>query len=132
MKPTHSLGEAQRRKARIILVVEDDPSVGTLLGETLKLERRYQVLLVTDGIQALQVMDSAVPDLIVLDYRLPSMNGLELADHLQARDALKAVPMLLMSASMPERERKQLRITFIEKPFELETFLHTIEGLLAS
>ena len=132
MKSTNSLGEAQRRKARIILVVEDDPSVGALLVETLKLETRYQVLLVTDGIQALQVMDSAVPDLIVLDYRLPSMNGLELADHLQERDALKAVPMLLMSASMPERERKQLRITFIEKPFELETFLHTIEGLLAS
>ena len=132
MKATNSLGEAQRRKARIILVVEDDPSVGALLVETLKLETRYQVLLVTDGMQALQVMDSAVPDLIVLDYRLPSMNGLELADHLQERDALKAVPMLLMSASMPERERKQLRITFIEKPFELETFLHTIEGLLAS
>jgi DNA-binding NtrC family response regulator len=59
------------------------------------------------------------------------MNGLELYDHFQMREELKAIPALLMSAHAPLREMKKRNIYFVKKPFELEELLETIEKLLS-
>ena len=58
------------------------------------------------------------PDLFVLDYQLSVMTGLELADRLQTIEALKSIPVLLMSANLPKREVNKHHIAFINKPFE--------------
>jgi CheY-like chemotaxis protein len=127
-----TFSEKPEQKARVILVVEDDADIAEFLTDALKTETSCQTLLVTDGFQALEVVKTQIPDLFILDYRLPKMNGLELYEHLQAIEKLKNVPVLLMSASAPIQEIEKSHVYFIEKPFEWEEILQAIERLLAS
>ena len=115
-----------------ILVVEDDEAIGDFIVTGLILEApSYRALLVSDAAQALEMVGTIIPDLVVLDYHLPGINGLELADRLRAIDVLKPLPILLMSANPPKQELKKRQIAFIEKPFELANLFQAIEKLLA-
>jgi CheY-like chemotaxis protein len=115
---------------KTILVVEDDADVGEFFVLALKQETSYQSLLVPDGFEALKLVKTIKPDLFVLDYQLPSMNGIELYDHLHVMQGLEDVPALFMSANLPTGELKKRRVYYIKKPFELEELLQTIENLL--
>lgn len=116
----------------VILVIEDDDSIGTFLVEALSQETPYKTLLVTDGFQALQIVDRVQPCLFITDYRLPLMNGLELCDLLKSRQTLKDTPAILMSAQLPEQEVRKRNMVGLHKPFELDDLLDTVEHLLAS
>ncbi len=116
---------------KTILVVEDDADVGEFFALALKQETPYQSLLVSNGFEALKLVNTIKPNLFVLDYQLPSMNGLELYDHLHTIPGLEDVPALFMSANLPTGELKKRRVYYIKKPFELEELLQTIENLLA-
>ena len=61
-------------------------------------ETFHQPLLVTNGFQTLQVIHDITPDLSLLDYHLPGMNGLELYNHLHAVKGLEEVPTIMVSA----------------------------------
>lgn len=118
-------------KVKTILVVEDDADMGEFFVLALRQETSYQALLASDGSQALKIVKSLKPDLFVLDYELPSMNGIELYDHLQATEGLETVPALFMSANLPTGELKRRRVYYIKKPFELDELLQKIDELLA-
>ena len=115
-----------------ILVIEDDDSIGAFLVEALAQETPYKALLVTDGFQALQIVDKVQPCLFITDYRLPLMNGLELYDLLKAKQTLKDTPAILMSAQLPEQEVQKRNMVCLNKPFELDDLLNTVERLLAA
>ncbi len=115
-----------------ILVIEDDDSIGAFLVEALAQETPYKALLVTDGFQALQIVDKVQPCLFITDYRLPLMNGLELYDLLKARQTLKDTPAILMSAQLPEQEVLKRNMVGLNKPFELDDLLNMVERLLAA
>jgi CheY-like chemotaxis protein len=125
-----SAGEDQQ-KLKTILVVEDDSDLGEFFVQALKDETPHQALLVTDGFQALKMVRSIKPDLFVLDYQLPSMDGIELYDHLHSIEGLESVPALFMSANVPTGELKKRRVYYINKPFELDDMFKTIESLLS-
>jgi CheY-like chemotaxis protein len=118
-------------RVKTILVVEDDADVGEFFVLALRQETPHQGILASDGFQALKIVRSLKPDLFVLDYQLPSMNGLELYDHLQATEGLEKVPTLFMSANLPTGELKKRRVYYIKKPFELDELLQKIDELLA-
>jgi CheY-like chemotaxis protein len=80
--------------------------------------------------QALEAIQVVRPDLFVLDYQLPLMDGLKLYDHLHSLEAFHETPAILMSANLPMNEIKKRGISYIQKPFELEEFLKKIEALL--
>jgi CheY-like chemotaxis protein len=115
-----------------ILVVEDDDSIGVFLVEALAQETPYSAVLVTDGFQALQVVDKVQPCLFITDYRLPLMNGLELYDLLRAKQTLRDTPAILISAQLPEQEVQKRNMVGLNKPFELDDLLNTVERLLAA
>jgi CheY-like chemotaxis protein len=70
------------------------------------------------------------PDLLLLDYQLPGMDGLELYDRLQASTEAADIPTIMMSADLPLREARERKITCLTKPFALDDLLHTIEQFL--
>ncbi len=120
------------KNKRIILVIEDDDSIGTFLVEALSQETPYKAVLVTDGLQALQLVDTVKPCLVITDYRLPNMNGLELYDLLKSMSPLKDTPAIIMSAHLPIQEVRKRNLVGLNKPFELDDLLNTVERLLAA
>jgi DNA-binding response OmpR family regulator len=122
----------QEETLQSVLVVEDDEAVGDLLVQILKSETPYVVLLVTDAMQALETVKAIKPNLFILDYHLPGIDGAELHDRLHAIKGLETVPTLMMSARPPSRQVIQQRhLTFLRKPFELTAILKTIASLLS-
>lgn len=119
-----------RPEVKAILVVEDDEDIGDFLVTALKAEIGCECLLARDGVQALEQVKTLVPDLFLLDYQLPTMNGLELYDHLHGQEELRHVPALFMSANLPVNELEKRRVYTIKKPFELEELIQQVKTLL--
>ncbi len=116
---------------KTVLIVEDDQEISQSLSHVLRKETRYQVVVATDGFQALNLIRSVQPDLFVLDYHLPGMDGLELARALRATQGCTQMPMLLMSARSPWSEREPRQFVCLEKPFELDACVRQVKELLA-
>lgn len=130
---TEALAEVASQSAedKTILIVEDDDYIGSMLVEALRQETPYQPLLVNDGMQALSLVKRVKPCLIITDYRLPLMNGIELYDRLQAVKDLAGTPAIMMSAYLPPREEVRKRnLVALNKPFELDEFLDKVDSLL--
>ncbi len=127
------LSAIENATMKLVLVVEADAEIGSFLVQAIKEETPYQAFLVTNGVQALQISREVTPDLFVLDYRLPGLDGLELYELLHSMEGLESVPTILMSASafFPRRNNEQHKISDLQKPFELDNLLHIIRELVA-
>ena len=114
-----------------ILLVEDDADIGEFIAQALTDETPYTILHVVDGSRALEAVASVKPDLFILDYQLPGMNGIELYDRLHAIEGYENIPTLIISANVPSRkEMQQRKITLLKKPFDLNDLYKAIEKLL--
>jgi DNA-binding response OmpR family regulator len=113
-----------------ILVVEDDRTVGQYVKRGLE-EQRYQADLVEDGMEGLRLASGGRYDLIVLDLRLPEMNGLEVLRTL--RDRGNTTPILVLTAQDAVDFKVQaLRAgadDYVTKPFAFEELLARVEAL---
>ena len=114
-----------------ILIVGDDPLLGDLLLEALHEEEIYRACHVLSGEKALNALQTDVPALVLLDYHLPGMNGLEFADWLGSREEYMHIPILLMSADVPQEIIGDKHLRTLRKPFELETLLYIVAEMLA-
>src|SRR5207248_10779830 len=91
---------AQAPRSATILVVEDDADIGDFLRQTIDKETPYQTIVVPDGFGALERAQQLQPCLLLLDYRLPGINGLEVYDRLQEREEMRGVPAIMMRATL--------------------------------
>jgi DNA-binding response OmpR family regulator len=114
---------------RTVLVVEDDVDVAEMLVAVLE-ELHCQTLHAPDSYQALTIARDVQPDLLLLDYHLPDINGLELYDRLTAIEGLQGMPTLFISANPPISELQKRRLPYLKKPFELDEFLAKVEMLI--
>lgn len=131
----HNMGTspaAEHIAVKSILVVEDDSDIGLFLVQAITQETTHQAMLVADGFAALKAVKSIKPDLFILDYWLPTMNGIELYDRLHAMKELENIPAIMISAQLPKRELEKRKLNSMNKPLELDEFLRLIEQLLAS
>ena len=120
---------------KTMLIVEDDEDLGALILEALQQESfytgiHYRTLLAIDGMEALGIIEETFPDLFLLDYYLPRINGLDLYDRMHAIETLSQVPTIFMSANPPLKELRKRNLLSIRKPFNLRELLDTIEQVL--
>jgi DNA-binding response OmpR family regulator len=116
-----------------ILLVEDDEDISFFMTQVLEEATPYEAVHVPDATSALEVADVVKPDLFILDYRLPDLNGIELSDRLHAIEGLETVPTMMISAnSLPRNELRQRHITYLKKPFDLSHLLEAVKKLLAA
>jgi len=115
---------------KTILLVEDDSTIGEALTLIISQETPYTGLLASNGIEALGLIQAIEPDLFILDYQLPLMNGIDLYDQLHAIEALKDIPAIMISAQLPQREIDQRHIIGVSKPFDIDELLQLIESNL--
>ncbi|PKO14159.1 MAG: DNA-binding response regulator [Chloroflexi bacterium HGW-Chloroflexi-10] len=114
-----------------ILVIEDDPAIVRVLKRSLTYEG-YYVETALDGEEGYQVYQRFRPDLIVLDWMLPGMDGLEVCDRIRSND--DHLPIIMLTAKDATRDRVQGLDAGVDdymvKPFEIEELTARIRALL--
>jgi two-component system phosphate regulon response regulator PhoB len=88
-------------QAPCVLVVEDEPAQREILAYNLEAEG-FRVTQASDGEEALLLVSEEVPDLIVLDWMLPNVSGIEICRRLKSRPETRSVPILMLSARSEE------------------------------
>jgi DNA-binding response OmpR family regulator len=123
---------ARAARARLVLIVEDDPRVGEMLETAINDERGYEAMRVDDADAALRTLARVAPDLLVLDIRLPGMSGLELYDRIRADDRLRDVPVVFETGTVREHAdelRRRGIATYVKKPFDLDELVRFVKRL---
>jgi len=87
-----------------ILVVEDEPAIQELIACNLELAG-HQALRADNAEQALEMVRAALPDLVVLDWMLPGMSGIEFARRLRADRRTQEVPLIMLTARAAESDK---------------------------
>ena len=116
-----------------ILVVDDDDIMRNGLKRILDGEG-YNVVLAADGLELSRTLETTRLDLIVLDVRLPWVDGVELCQLIKTHYSLKSVPIIIMSdrrsREMVDRAIDAGADDFIAKPFEIDAILSIVNRLL--
>jgi CheY-like chemotaxis protein len=115
---------------KTILIVEDDPSIGEMFVQTLAEENIYNPVLVESGTQGLEIVQEIIPDLLLLDYHLPSMTGLELYDKIHTMPHLSHVPAILITAGVLQHDIQDRHMVGMSKPVDLNKLLDIVAELL--
>ncbi len=87
-----------------VLVVEDEPAQREVVGYNLSAEG-FRVVLAENGEEALVMVDEETPDIIVLDWMLPSVSGIEVCRRLKTRPDTRGIPIIMLSARSEEVDR---------------------------
>lgn len=113
-----------------ILVVDDDPTVSEVVSIYLK-RAGYQVIVASDGQEALDTLERGRPDLVVLDLMLPQVDGLEITRWLRARDD---TPIIILTARREEVDRiLGLELgadDYVVKPFSPRELVSRVKAVL--
>jgi GAF domain-containing protein/CheY-like chemotaxis protein len=117
-------------KPRQILVVDDDAHIREMLRQELETEG-YRVQEARDGLQAIGRAKAALPDLVILDVRMPGMNGFDAAAVLKNNPETMGIPIMILSI-VEDRERGyRLGVDrYLTKPIDTATLLGEVQALL--
>ena len=113
-----------------ILVVDDDPDMQDVMALALE-AGDYQVCRASNGQEALEQVEACAPDLILLDMRMPVMDGWTFAAELRRRHGHR-IPIVVCTAAEDARRRglEVGAVGCLSKPFELEEMLHLVQSVL--
>ncbi len=124
-----------------IMLIEDSlPQARLTMGALRSSPVKHRLTLFRDGLEAVEFLNhknkfaqSPRPDLILLDLRLPKLDGIEVLAEIRRNESLEQVPVVVMSASDDEQDRRQCEAynvqSFITKPVNLEKFLALVVEL---
>ncbi|MFJ3485516.1 response regulator [Pseudomonas sp. NPDC090202] len=115
-----------------ILIVDDEYLIADILSFALE-DEGYLTVTAGSGRRALDILKRETPQLIITDYMMPGMNGIELAEAIRGQNALAQVPILLMSGAQAHLglARPDLFVEVFDKPFDIQAVLTSVKSLLA-
>ncbi len=116
-----------------VLVVDDEIHIVHVVAIKLR-NNGYEVLSADNGAEAFELACEERPDIIVTDYQMPIMSGLELVEKLRQRQETKDIPVIMLTArsfAIPKEQQENLRISgCLSKPFSPKELLGNIEDVL--
>jgi len=125
-----------------IMIVDDDKEHSKVIRELLETcQKPYDVTCVENGLECLQLLDKLsinkemLPDLIILDIKMPEMDGWETFHHLRNNMSLKNIPVIFFSAQRDYFSKKYGELfgtDFIEKPYDVDVLFEKIKNILKS
>lgn len=137
LKPFATPGPVQASVAQRrfhILVVDDQPDTLTMVVRALE-EEEYTVSQATSGLEALRMIATDIPDLVVLDYKMKGMDGLAVVKTLRARRETQPLPVLMLTAMTDEPSTRagfDAGVTdYVTKPFSIPQLSARIRACLA-
>ncbi len=129
--PLDQLDSGKKR----VLVVDDEPAIVEMLVELLERDGRFEVRTASTGFDAGVVASDFQPDVIVLDYMLPDVNGNIVCKTVRANPKLEHVKIIIVSGVVNREEIEALLTDgaqeFIQKPFEIDQLIGKIADLVA-
>ena len=116
-----------------VLVVEDEPSQRTILAYNLELEG-FRVIQAQDGEEALMLVVEDTPDVVLLDWMLPSVSGIEVCRQLKTRKDTRSLPVIMLSARSEEVDKVRGLETgaddYVTKPFSVRELVARVRTQL--
>jgi len=116
-----------------VLVVDDEIHIVHVVAIKLR-NNGYEVLTAENGAEAFKIACEERPDIIVTDFQMPAMTGLEMVEALRQNQDTADMPVIMLTArgfAIEESQRQQLRISeCLSKPFSPKELLRTIEDVL--
>ena len=116
-----------------IIIAEDEDALGTLLSYNLEKEG-YDVGLATDGDEALMMVKERLPDLLVCDWMMPKVSGIEVCRRLRQQTATRNLPIVMLTARSEETDRIRGLDTgaddYVVKPFSMVELMARIRAVL--
>jgi two-component system cell cycle response regulator DivK len=117
-----------------ILYVEDNPD-NRLLVRRVLLSEDYSLLVATDAMDALNVLQTARPDLILMDINMPDMDGYTLTAKIKSLPGFERVPILAVTANVMRGDKEKTLEAgcdgYIQKPLDIEQLTREIERFLS-
>ncbi len=136
--PVTDLVPAQRKKTAApptVMVVDDSLTVRKVTCRLLEREG-CDVLIAKNGMEAIEILQEAKPDVMLIDLEMPKMNGFELIKKVRANPATAHMPVIIISSRTAEKHRKiakDLNVNvFLGKPYKEEELLNHLSGLLGN
>ncbi|GLY08996.1 response regulator [Pseudobacillus badius] len=116
-----------------ILIVDDQFGIRILLNEVLQKEG-YETFQAANGIQALEIVDNHSPDLVLLDMKIPGMDGIEILKRMRQKD--ENIRVIIMTAygelDMIQKAKDLGALTHFAKPFDIDDIRKTVKEYIVS
>lgn len=117
----------------VVLIIDDSVTVRKVT--TRLLERNgFETQIAKDGVDALDILQSLTPDIILLDIEMPRMDGFEVANQVRHNSRLKGVPIIMITSRTGEKHRERAMSigvnAYMGKPFQEQNLLENIKRLL--
>jgi len=113
------------------MVVDDDPDIIYSIREGLYTE--YEILCAESGKQCLKILETEIPDIILLDIMMPYMSGWETFDRIRKNTSLRNVPVVFITARTDKNAKESgsfLGDDYLEKPFAINDLKSIIDKIL--
>jgi two-component system, cell cycle response regulator DivK len=125
---------AQPEVKSTILYVEDNPDNRMLVRRILTAEN-YRLLEATNAVQAINLLETTTPDLILMDINMPDMDGYTLTTRIRSMPGLERVPILALTANVMRGDKEKTLEAgcdgYIQKPLDVDQLIKEIEKFLA-
>ncbi|CAN7205587.1 Hpt domain-containing protein [Massilia sp. LjRoot122] len=132
-QPVHAAEEAPQPERPTIMVVDDSITVRRVTQRLLEREG-YRVMLAKDGVDALEQIELARPDLMLVDIEMPRMDGFDLTREVRSRELTKGIPIIMITSRTADKHRNValgLGVNaYFGKPYQEPVLLAAIESLL--
>ncbi len=117
-----------------VLLIDDDPSLIAVLSDMLSMVGGYDVRIAQDGASGLEMLFSAVPDCVVVDVRMPGLNGFQFVRAVRGDPATAGIPLIILSAMEQDRDVLTGLLSgadaYLFKPATMDELLGAIERSL--
>ncbi|MFC4277944.1 response regulator [Achromobacter aloeverae] len=117
----------------LILVADDEVLLAEVLGEVLA-DAGHEVMIAQHGKRALELIRERRPALVISDFMMPIMTGLELANAVRADEDLRDLPIIMVTGAQGHiaRENRPLFTDVLDKPYDLDQLLALVERIVAN
>ncbi|HWV15345.1 MAG TPA: Hpt domain-containing protein [Cellvibrio sp.] len=126
--------EVEESTDKTIMVVDDSVTVRKVTTRFLEREN-YRVITAKDGIEALQLLQDNIPDVMLLDIEMPRMDGFEVAKNIRTSSRLKDLPIIMITSRTGEKHRERALDLGVDrymgKPYQEDLLLANIQELIA-
>lgn len=122
---------AARKK---VLVIDDNPTIVELIRHAVGLQGKYQVVVAYDGVQGLERFHEEQPDCVIVDVKMPKMDGYQVVRCIRGDQASANTPLIILSAMLEDDDKLTGLLSgvdeYLAKPFKPSVLCATLERVM--